>query len=138
MSFAQDLFASLGSPAAESRLMQTITHFPSGDRAAGVEIDAFVDLGQELGTNEMPGDGAITKDNFGDRERRTGHIEVLKTLAVTPEDQWEIDGEWWTTQREDGTDTGDSGQYRGIRITLTKGRRTQNTLVKGIGARGVR
>lgn len=118
--------------------METIIHYPRGDRTAGVEVDAFVDLGQERGTNEMPGDGAITKDIYGDRERRTGHIEVLKSLLVTPEDQWEIDGEWWTTQREDGTDSGDSGQYRSIRITLTKGRRTQNTFVKGIGVRGAR
>lgn len=117
MSYVSQLFA-IGAAHHRAVHTETITHYPLGNLSEGVDVQALVDFSQPLGTNEMPGDGAITADDHGDRERVTIHIEVPIALVVTVKrDLWRIDGELFTTQREEGTDTGDHANFKGYRLT---------------------
>lgn|GEM_PF-7071249 len=101
-----------------AEMAETITHYPLGVTANGLDVDAYVFLDHEEGTNEDSGDGAVTQDNAGDRERRTGLLEVDKLLAVDDRDTWLIDGQLWFTERHYGRDSG----LRGVRIVRGEGR----------------
>ena len=48
----------------------------------GVTRTVLLAMDAELGTNELPGDGAITRDTTGDRERRSGHIVNISSIGV--------------------------------------------------------
>jgi len=125
MSLASKLFESVGQPTLGAVLEETIIHYPLGNLDAGVEVQALVALDNELGTNEMVGDGAITQNDSGDKERRSGHIEVPVALTVTAkEDLWRIQGELYTTQRRTGKDQ----VYQGWLVTSNVPRYTQHSL----------
>lgn len=118
MSKTGDLFAALAAPVLQCQNGETITHYPGGDLSAGVAIvGCLVTFDAEQGTNEESGDGAVTRDRSGDRERRTGILEVPYGTVLDPDDLFEIDGEQFTYVRTDARDTGDSATFRQLRIT---------------------
>lgn len=131
MSLSSRLFTGLAAPLLKRFLGDSIIWYPAGDLNSGITLTGvLVALDAELGTNESPGDGAITRDVHGDRERRTGRIELDASLAISETDLWSIDGEIWTTQRQDARDNGPNAGFQGWRITTKKGRRTQHSLLK--------
>jgi len=136
MGLSDKLWAGIGIHQVLAHHRKTVVHYPGGklpntNLPAGVTItNALVAFDTMMGTNEMSGDGAITRDDSGDRERRTGHLEVPMSVEVTEKDLWLIDGDIWTTQRMDAKDSGTDAQMQGWRITSKLGRRTQHALPK--------
>lgn len=108
---------------------EDVTRYPLGNTAAGETVRAFVFLDNLEGTNQESGDGAVTHDEFGDRERRTGHLEISADVAVDDRDTWLVRGELWSTQRPDGMD----GGMQGIRITRALGRETRLPRLRSSG-----
>ena len=110
----------------------TVLHYAGGrsttDQSlpAAVSRNALLALDVQMGTNEYPGDGSITRDDSGDSERRSGYLQVSLDVTVTENDLWGINGDIWTTQRMDARDSYTVG-YQAWRITNTKGRRTHHT-----------
>lgn len=121
MPYASKLFSAFGAPIVSQFNGQTITGYVAGNRQSPVAIEkALVDLSYELGTNEVPGDGPLQTDSSGERERRTGHLGILRTLVEQHgiKDDWSfwIDGELWFIQRRDAKDN-EGGAYVDYRIT---------------------
>ena len=111
-----------------------ITRYPLGDQNAPETVLAIVYLEEEEGTNQASGDGAITSDEHGDRERRTGHLELPPDQEVDDRDTFLIYEQLWCVQRETGRDPG----AKGIRITRTEGRFTRLPRLRGGGKGGRR
>ncbi len=131
MSFSEAIFVAVCTPQHRTLQGQTIIQYPGGDRNSPVTVDrALVDLSALLGSNEITGDGAVTRDERGDRERDTGHIEVPKSLVVTEKDLWHIDGALYSTQRMNEKDASSSAGMHGWRVTAISPRRTQHSLMK--------
>jgi hypothetical protein len=82
---------------------------------------AHVFLDNEQGTNEEHGDGAITRDAHGDRERRTALIEIDAEVFTDDRDEWLVYGQVWQYQRHFGRDAA----LQGIRITRQEGKFTR-------------
>lgn len=134
MGISDKLYRTMMPAINDAYLGTVVTHYAGGyanqvtkTLPTGVPRTVLLAMDAELGTNEMPGDGAVTRDQTGDRERRSGHIEVRKEVEITEDDLWLIDGRLWSTQREDGTDADPDGPYQGWRITYVEPRRTQHT-----------
>ncbi len=130
MSIASKLFQGLGRGVLMIFMAEDIIQYPADVRTNPVPVSALIALDAEQGTNERPGDGAITADVHGDRERRSGRLEVPFDLAVSVGDTWLIDGVIWYTQRQVAVDQGKHGSFQGWLISTTIGRRTQHPLLK--------
>lgn len=130
MGIVDQLWSGTGAPALSGYMSVTITQYPLGDRSTPLAVLALVALDSEQGTNQAPGDGPVTQDAHGDRERRSGHIEVPMSLACDDRDTWLIDGELWTTQRQTGRDVGPNAAFQGWLITRAIGRITHHSRVR--------
>jgi len=99
----------------------TVVRYPLGNRNAGIEMQAYVFLDNEQGTNEESGDGAITRDEHGDRERRTALIEIDAAAVTDDRDEWLVEGQVWQYQRHYGRDAA----LQGIRLSRQEGKFTR-------------
>lgn len=140
MGIVDDLWAGLGAPILQGYECQSIIQYPQNVQANAVQVEALVAIDSELGTNQAPGDGPVTTDPHGDRERRSGHLEIPPTgvrvsdgveVAIVCDDRdvWVIDGKQWTTQRQTGYDVGGDG-YQGWLITRELGRLSHHPRVR--------
>ena len=128
---ADELFRDLCPDLLEDYLAVQVVHYPLGyggltTLPAGVTRTVLLALDAMLGTNELPGDGAITRDASGDRERRTGYLQIRTNVTVTEKDLWRIHGKMWSTQRLDAEDAHPDGPYQGWRITTDIPRKTSH------------
>ncbi len=120
----------LARPSLEGAMGQAITHFPNGDRTAGVVVVCLVDLSGLMGQNMTPGDGPIPWNEQGERERSSGYLEVPVETVVNERSVWLIDGWDWTTVRRVQNDVGANAAYTAWLITRVDPHRTQNSQTK--------
>jgi len=137
MGYADELYAELAPEVLEPALGVEVLHYPGGRGSAGalppaIPRTVLLAIDALLGTNEWPGDGAITVDQSGNNERRTGYLQISKNVTVTDKDLWGIHGLLWTTQRMDGADAHATKGYQAWRITYTKPDRTSRPLGKDL------
>lgn len=66
----------------------------------------LVSFDQEEGNNEEWGEGAITRDKQGDRQKLNGWLEVPSPEQLDDRDTVLIDGERWKVVRESARDHG--------------------------------
>ncbi len=134
MSFTSKLFASFGAPVSGTFSGQTITGYVGGNRASSVSIEkVLVDLSFEPGTNELPGDGSVSFDALGDRERRSGHLAIPRAkvaeLAIDVTWSFHIDDELWFIQRRNAKDN-PGGAYVNYLITNVEPRESRHAQIK--------
>jgi hypothetical protein len=111
----------------EDDFAETITYYPLNDQNSGTDYLAVVDLDHEEGPNMVSGDGPVMVDPKGERERRTGIIEITSTLEVSDGDSFLIREELWFFKRHTGRDQ-DPGQDEGLqslRLVRNEGRHTR-------------
>jgi len=131
MSFMQSIFGSVGAHLHRQLQGDEILHYPLGVKTnPQTRTGVLIDKSGLLGTNEVTGDGAVTRDGHGDRERRTARIELLKSIVVTRKDLWYLDGEWFSTIRKEADDVGADGTMYAWRIVAIDPDRTQHSILK--------
>lgn len=134
MSYTSRLFASYGAPVVGQYSGQTITGYVEGNRQNSVQLEkVLVDLSFESGTNELPGDGPVPFEPTGERERRSGHLAILRTTVAehSIKETWSfwIDDELWFIQRRNAKDN-EGGAYANYLITSVDPRKSRHSQIE--------